>query len=73
MDEYSAVRRPGIYVVTVPRTRSRSTLEECQALAEELALTQGLRAKPEISFYEGRRAGSGRMSGPQGWIFTWHC
>jgi hypothetical protein len=61
-------------VVTVPRTHSRSTLEQCQALAEELALTtQGLRAKPEIRSYGERRARSGRMSGPQGWIFTWHC
>jgi hypothetical protein len=73
VDEYSVVRRPGTYVVTVPRTRSRSTLEECQALAEELALTQGLRATPEISSYGERRARLGRMSGPQGWIFSWRC
>lgn len=68
MDEYSAVRRPGAYVVTVPRTPNRSTVEECLALAEKLALTQGLRAKPEISPY-----GERRKSGPQGWIFTWPC
>jgi hypothetical protein len=73
VDEYSVARRPGTYVVTVPRTRRRTTLEECQALAEELALTQGLRARPEISSYGERRASSGRMSGPQGWIFTWRC
>jgi hypothetical protein len=73
VDEYSVARRPGTYVVTVPRTHRRSTLEECQALAEALALTQGLRARPEISSYGERRASPGRMSGPQGWIFTWRC
>jgi hypothetical protein len=72
VDEYSVARRPGAYVVTVPRTRRRSTLEECQALAEELALTQGLRAEPEIRSYGGGRASSG-MREPHGWIFTWHC
>jgi len=73
VDEYSVARRPGTYVVTVPRTRRRSTLEECQALAEELALTQGLRARPQINSYGVRRASPSRISGPKGWIFTWQC
>ena len=73
LDEYSAVRRPDAYVVTVPCTRRRPTLELCQALAQELALTQGLRDEPEISSYGERRATSDRKSGPRGWIFTWHC
>jgi hypothetical protein len=38
-----------------------------------LALTQGLRAEPEISVYGGSRTSFGSMSGPEGWIFTWHC
>jgi hypothetical protein len=70
-EEYSVARRPGTYVVTVPRTRSRPNMERCLELAEELPSRQGIRGEPKMEAYGGGERI--RTSEPRGWIFTWEC
>lgn len=66
-DEY----RPS-YIVGVPRTSRRQSLEECKTIAMAIAARQGITDEPDIEPYDGwPRGWGGPMEGPQGYRFRW--
>jgi hypothetical protein len=58
--------------VMVPRLPSRSTLEQCRALATAIVAKYEVIGDPDVEPYDGQlRAWGGPMSNPQGYYFSW--